>query len=176
MVATLLSSTWSNVTRYEVTEGRVATLQVVVAVFLWNIRALLCTCLQCLSIFELLRNPDTTIITQRLWHQCQLRLLVAMYRNTGWVNLNVRWISHVSTLTIALNSGCTVTTHSVGWKEVSVTIATSCYNNCVCSEALQLTSYEVLSNDTTCMTIDDNDILHLITCIELYLTSLNLCA
>ena len=64
LVATLLSCTRSHVTRNQVTECWVTALQVVVAVFLRNIRTLLCTSLQCLGILNLLRNPDTTIVTE----------------------------------------------------------------------------------------------------------------
>ena len=66
LVTTLLSSTRSYVTRYEVTECWVTALEVVVTILLWNIPTLLCTSLESLSILKLLRYPDTTIVTQRL--------------------------------------------------------------------------------------------------------------
>ena len=118
--------------------------------------------------------PDTTIVTQRLRHQRQLRLLVAMNGDTGGVNLNVRRICKVSTLTIALNGCRTVTTHSVCREEISVTITTSSNHHSVSAETLQLTSNKVLGNNTTSATINDDHILHLITGVELHLTSLYL--
>ena len=66
LVAALFSSTAGYVTRYEVTEGRVATLQVVVAVLFRNILTLQGTFLQLLGILQFLGHPDTTIVTQRL--------------------------------------------------------------------------------------------------------------
>ena len=114
LVATLLSSTRSNVTWHEVTESGIAALQIVVAVFLRNIRTLLGAGLQSLGILNLLGHPDTTIVTQRLRHQRQLRLLVTMNGDTSGVNLNVRRICEISTLTIALNGSCTVAAHSIG--------------------------------------------------------------
>ena len=99
-----------------------------------------------------------------------------MNGDTGGVNLNIRGVSKVSTLTIALNSSGTVTTHSVCREEVSVTITTSSDNNCVSREALQLTSAEVLGNDTASTAINDDYILHFVTGIELYLTSVYLTA
>jgi len=38
--------------------------------------------------FFLLRHPDTAVITQRLGHQGQLALLVAVDRDTGRMDLN----------------------------------------------------------------------------------------
>ncbi len=66
LVATLLGSAAGNVTWNEVTECRIAALQIVVAVFLGNIATLLGACLQCLGILQFLRYPDTTVVTQRL--------------------------------------------------------------------------------------------------------------
>jgi hypothetical protein len=66
LVTTLLSSTRSHVTRYEVTECWVTALEIVVTILLWDIPTLLCTSLKSLSILNVLRYPDTTIVTQRL--------------------------------------------------------------------------------------------------------------
>ncbi len=96
-----------------------------------------------------------------------------MNRDTCRVNLNVRWVSEVSTLAIALDSCCTVTTHSVCRKEVSVTITTGSNNYGVGRETLQLTCNQILSDDTTSVTVNDNKILHLVTGEELNLTCLN---
>ena len=99
-----------------------------------------------------------------------------MNGNTGGVNLNVRGICEVCTLTIALDSSCTVTTHSIGREEVGVTITTSSNHYGIGAETLQLTSNEVLGNDTTSTTVNDDYILHLVTGIELHLASLYLTA
>ena len=64
LIATLLSSTRSHITGNEVTEGRIAALQIVVAILLRNLPTLFGTCLQSLGIFQLLRNPDTAVVTQ----------------------------------------------------------------------------------------------------------------
>jgi len=99
-----------------------------------------------------------------------------MNGDTGGVNLNVRGVSKVCTLTIALNGCCTVTSHSVGREEVGVSVTTSSDDNCVCREALQLTCYEVLGNDTTSTSVNDDYILHLITSVELHLAGIYLTA
>ena len=78
-----------------------------------------------------------------------------MNGNTGGVNLNIRRVSKVSTLTIALNGSGTVTSHSVGRKEVGITISTSSDNYGIGAETLQFTGNEVLGDDTTSETIND---------------------
>ena len=99
-----------------------------------------------------------------------------MNGDTGGVNLNVRGICKVSTLAIALNGGGTVTTHSVCAQEIGITVSTSSDHHSIGAEANQLTCAEILGDDTTSATINDDHILHLITSVELHLTSLNLTA
>ena len=88
-IATLLGGTRSNVARYEVTECGVTTLQVVVAILLLDVRRLERTGTQGLYVLELLRNPDTTVVTQRLRHQRQLRLLRTVYGDTGGSSMGI---------------------------------------------------------------------------------------
>jgi uncharacterized membrane protein len=64
LVATLFSCARSHVTWNEVTERWVTALQVVVAILFWDIFTLDLTALEALSVFEFLRNPDTTIVTE----------------------------------------------------------------------------------------------------------------
>ena len=121
-------------------------------------------------------HPTCIPVTQRLRHQRQLRLLVAMNGDTGGVNLNIRGICKVSTLTIALNGSRAVTAHGVGREEVGISVTTSSDNNSVGAEANQLTSRQILGDDTTSATINDDHVFHLITCIELNLAGLYLTA
>ena len=97
-----------------------------------------------------------------------------MNGDTSGVNLNVRWICKVSTLTIALNSGCTVTSHCIGREEVGVTITTSSDNYGIGAKTNQLTCAEILGDDTTSATINNDHILHLVASIEFHLASLHL--
>ena len=97
-----------------------------------------------------------------------------MHWNTCRVNLYVRRVSEHSALTVALNSCCTVTSHSVGREEVSVSVTTSSDYYSVCREALELAGNEVLGDDTASTAVDDYYIFHLIAGKELYLASVNL--
>ena len=136
-VATFFSCTAGNVTRNQVTECRITAFQVVVAVFFRNIASLDFAFLQFDSVFFLLRNPDTTVVTQRFGHQSQFGLLVTVYRDTSRVNLNICGVSEYSTLAVARDSSCTVTTHSVGRQEVRVTVTTGSDYYGVSSETFQ---------------------------------------
>ena len=78
-----------------------------------------------------------------------------MHWNTCRVNLYVRRVSEHSALTVALNSCCTVTSHSVGREEVSVSVTTSSDYYSVCREALELAGNEVLGDDTASTAVDD---------------------
>ena len=103
-VATFFSSTRSYVTRYEVTECWVTTFQVEVAVFIRNFSWFLFTSADSLSILFFLRNPDTTIVTERLRHKSQFRLECTVYRNTSRVDLSEARVSKPSTFFVALES------------------------------------------------------------------------
>ena len=175
-VATFFSGTAGNVTRNQVTECRITAFQVIVAVFFRNITSFDFAFLKFHSIFFFLRNPDTTVVTERFRHQSQLRLLVTMYRNTSRVNLNVCRVSEYSTLAVARDSSCTVTTHSIGRQEVSVTITTGSDNYCVSGKAFQFTCYKIFSDDTAGTSVNDNHILHFITGIQFYSTCVYLTA
>ncbi len=97
-----------------------------------------------------------------------------MYGDTGRVDLYVRRVGKHCSLTIALDSCGTVTSHRIGGEEVGVAVSASCDNDSISRESLQLTCHEVLSDNATCAAIDNNKVFHLITCEELYLASLYL--
>ena len=99
-----------------------------------------------------------------------------MNGDTGGVNLNVRRICKVSTLAIALHSSGTVTTHSVGREEIGISVSTSSDNHSIGAETLQLTGYEVLGDDTTGTSVDDDHVFHLVAGVELYLSGIDLTA
>ncbi len=175
-IATLLGSAACHVARHQVAEGWIATLQIVVAVFFRNFPSLLRACLQRLSVFELLGHPDASVVAQRLRHQRQLGLLVAVDGDTGGVNLYVGRIGKDGTLAVALYGSGAVATHRVGRKEVGITVTARSNDDGIGREAVQLACDEVLGNDATGATVDDDEVFHLITGEELHLSSLYLTA
>ena len=79
-------------------------------------------------------------------------------------------VGKVGTLLIAEPGGRSVACQSIGGEEVSITIATSSDYDSVSTEALQLTGHEVSSDDTASSTVNDHEVDHLITGVELYVT------
>ena len=97
-----------------------------------------------------------------------------MYGDTGGMNLYIRRIGHIGSLTITLDSSGTVTAHRIGTQEVSITITACGNHHGIGREALQLTSNQILGNDTTGTAVHNHHVLHLITGEELHLASMNL--
>ena len=104
-VATLFGGTRSHITRNQVTEGRIAALQIVIPILFRNLGSFDGMFAEFLHIFQFFGNPDTAVVTQRFAHQGQFALLLAMYRNTGRVNLGKAGIGEESTFLIALPGG-----------------------------------------------------------------------
>src|SRR5690606_16729439 len=112
-----------------------------------NIRGLLLSIAQRLSVFFFARNPDAAVVAKRLRHQRELRLIVARLRDTGRVNLNVARVSeHRATLVGAPCSGA-VGVERVGAQEVHASISTGAQKHCVSGVLLKLTSDEVSGDD-----------------------------
>ncbi len=97
-----------------------------------------------------------------------------MYRNTGRVDLNETGVSEVSTLAVSLQGSGAVATHSVGGEEVGVAVSAGSEADSVSRVALELAGYQILGNDTACATVDDDDVLHLGTRVELYSAAVDL--
>ena len=174
LVAAFLSGTRSHVARHEVTECWIAAFQVVVAVFFGDVRALLGACLQCLGVFNVLRNPDAAVVTQRFRHKGELRLLVAVNRNTSWVNLHVSRVCKVSALAIASHSSRAVASHCVGAEEVGVAVTAGGDNHSVSSKAFEFAGNQVLGNDTASATVNHHHVVHFVAVVALHLAHLNL--
>ena len=162
LVATLLGGTAGHVARHEVTEGRVAALQVVVAVLFGDIFALQRAFLQLLGIFQLLGNPDAAVVSQGLGHQRQLGLLVAVHGDAGRVNLHVGGVGEPSALAVAGHGSRAVAGHGVGGQEVGVAVSARGDDHGVGGETLQLARHQVLGDDAAGASVDDDHVLHLI--------------
>ena len=173
-VATLLGGTRSHITRNQVTEGRIAALQIVIPILFRNLGSFDGMFAEFLHIFQFLGNPDTAVVTQRFAHQGQFALLLAMYRNTGRVNLGKAGIGEESTFLIALPGGGAIGIHCIRGEEIGVSITAGSNHHGMGAKALQLTRYEVTGDDTLCLTVYQHQIQHLVTRIALHGTGGNL--
>ena len=82
-----------------------------------------------LDIFFMFWNPYASVVTQRLRHECQLRLVITANRNARRVNLCKAWITECSTTLVRAPCSCHVATHRIGRKEEHVTITTGAKHN-----------------------------------------------
>ena len=167
-VAALLGGARSHVTRHEVSESRVAALQVVVAVLLGDVRRLLRAGTQGLHVLELLGNPDAAVVTQRLRHEGQLRLLVAVYGDTRRVDLREAGVGETGTLAVALECGRTVRGHGVRREEEYVAVTARGEYDGVCAVALDLARHEVAGDNAACLTVLDDQVEHLVAGVALH--------
>src|SRR5690606_40574587 len=105
-IAALFSGAARHVAGYQVTESRVTTFQIIISFVFRNI-------VGSAVIVFLFRNPDATVISERFRHQCQFRLMIATYRNTGWVDLSKAGIAKIGTFFMSFPCGSNITTHGV---------------------------------------------------------------
>ena len=166
-VAALLGGTGSHVARDEVAEGRVAALEIVVAVLLRDLGGLDLMLAELLHILQLLGHPDTAVVTQGLAHQGELALLVAVDRDTGRVDLREARVAEEGALAVALHRGGAVAVHGVGGEEIGIAVAARRDHDGVGAEALQLAGDEVAGDDALGLAVDDHQVEHLMTRVGL---------
>ena len=172
-IAAFFGGTRSHIARHEVTESRITALQVVVAILLGDIRSFLLFRTDRLNILFLFRHPDPAVVTQRLGHQRQFRLLRTVHRDTGRVDLREAGIRKVGALLVALPCGRTVRIHRVGRQEENVAVTARCNHHGVCTEALDLTGNQVAGDDTARLAVDHHEVQHFVTRITLHVATGN---
>ena len=174
LVAALLGGAAGHVARHEVAKGGIATLEVVVALLLGDVAALYLAVLQTLSVVDALRHPDAAVVAQRLAHEGELRLLVAVAWYAGGVYLHIGGVSKVGALAVASHGGAHVASHSVGREEIGVAIATGGDNHSMGGKALELAGDEVPGDDAACATVDNHHVVHLVAVVALHVAHLDL--
>ena len=162
-IATLFGSTGCNITRYQVTEGGITALEIIITVLLRNLGSFYLMFAKFLHILQLLWHPDAAIIAQTFTHQSQFTLLISMYRNTGRMYLCETGICKVSTLAPALHSSGTVAVHSISGKKISISISTGSNNHRMCAKSLELAGNQVAGNNTLRFPVYNHQIQHLVT-------------
>ena len=167
-VAALLGGARSHVARHEVAEGRVAALQIVVAVLLGDVRRLLGSRTDRLHVLELLGNPDAAVVAQRLRHEREFRLLVAVYGDTRGVDLREAGVGEAGALAVALEGGRAVRRHGVGREEEDVAVAARGDHDGVRAVALDLARHEVAGDDAARLAVLDDDVEHLVARVALH--------
>ncbi|CAI8448245.1 MAG: Uncharacterised protein [Cryomorphaceae bacterium] len=126
------------------------------------------SCADRFSIFFFSRHPNTSIVTQRLRHQGELTLILTTYWNTGWVNLSETRIGHECPLAVCFPCCGHIRSHRICREEEYVSVSTRTQQHCVCSVTLELTCYQVFSDDTTSLAVHHNQFLHLVTSVHFH--------
>ena len=168
LVTAVLGLTGCNVTRNQVAEGRVDALQVVVAIFLGDVARILFT------IFRALGHPDTAVVTQRLRHQSQLRLVFTMHRDAGRVDLGVAGVAEVSALTVGTPRGGGIAAHGVRRQEKDVAVTTGSQDDGVTKPLFDLAGNHVTSHDAASSPVGDDELDHLVTGVHVHGAGVNL--
>ena len=150
LVTHILGLARSDIARYQVTEGGVDALQVVVAIFFGNISRIL------LAVLGLLRHPDTTVVTQRLGHQSQLGLEGAVLGNTGRVNLGVAGVTEVGPVLVGLPRSRDITAHGVSGEEEDVAVTSRSQNHGVSQPGLDLAVRQIAGHDAAGTSVLDD--------------------
>ena len=157
LVAHVLGLTRCDIAGHEVTEGRVDALQVVVAILFGDLTRVL------LAVLGALGNPDATVVTQRLRHEGQLRLLVAVLGDARGVDLREAGVAEVGALAVRAPDGGRVAAHRVGGQEEHVAVAAGRQDHRVGDEGLELAGGHVAGDDAARLALVDDEFDHLVT-------------
>ncbi len=161
LVAHVLRLPRRDVARDQVAEGRVDPLQVVVAVLLGDLPRILG------AVLGPLRDPDAAVVAERLGHQRELRLRVAVHRDAGRVDLRVAGVAEVGTLAVRPPGGGHVAAHGVGGQEEDVAVAAGGEHDGVRGPGLDLAVDHVAGHDAAGTPVDQDQLDHLVAGVHL---------
>ena len=162
LVAHVLGLARRDVTRHEVAERRVDALEVVVAVLLGDLPRVL------RAVLGTLGHPDATVVAQRLGHQRELGLGVAVHRDAGRVDLGVARVAEVGALAVRTPRSGDVAAHRVGRQEEHVAVATGGEHDRVGGVGLDGAGHHVAGDDAAGAAVDQDDLEHLVAGVHLH--------
>ena len=167
VVTGFLGSAGGNIAGSQVTEGGILALQIVVAIALSHIGGLHLATADLGSHLAALGHPDTAVVTQRLRHEGELALVVALHGDAGGVNLGEAGVSEVGTLLPAGAGGAHVAAHGVGGKEEHAAIATGGEQHGITGIALDFAGHHITHHDTLGVAVDHDEVHHFGTGVHL---------
>ncbi len=154
LVAHRLGRTRRHVARHEVAEGRVAALEVVVALGIRNLRGRTLVAL-------VLRNPHAAVVAQALGHQRQLRLVVAAHRDARRVDLREAGVGEVRAALVRAPRGRHVRVDGVGREVEHRAVAARAEQHGLALVRLELAGDQVAGDDAARLAVDDDQVEHL---------------
>ena len=118
-------------------------------------------------ILHLFRHPDAAIVAEGFAHQREFTLLITMNGYTGRMNLREAGIGKEGTLPVALHQSRSVGIHCIGGKEIGIAISAGSKHNSVGTETLQFAGNKITSYNTFSLTVDNDEVEHLVAGITL---------
>ena len=156
LVAYVLGRPGGHVARDQVPVARIHLLQEVVALVVRDVVRL--------ALFvRVARNPDPAVVSQRLRHQRQLRLVLGRLRDAGRMKLREAGVGKPGAALVRPPHGGDVAAHGVGRQEVHVGVAAGGEHHRVGRERLRLARDEVAGDDPPGPPVADDDVQHLVT-------------
>ena len=160
LVAHVLRLAGRDVAWHQVAERRIDPLQVVVAVSLGDLPRVLG------AVLGLLGHPDASVVTQRLAHQRELGLRLAVDRDARRVDLRVAGVPEVRALAVGAPSRCDVAAHRVRGQEEDVAVAAGGEDDRVGEPGLDRTGDHVAGHDAARLAVGDDQLDHLVTAVH----------
>ncbi len=154
LVADVLGGAGGDVAGDEVAEGGVDALQVVVALVLGDLGGGTGVALG-------LRDPDASVVAQRLAHQGQLGLVVAGARDAGGVDLGEAGVGEVRAAPVGPPDGGGVGVHRVGGEVEDVPVAAGGQDDGVGVVGGDRAGDQVAGDDAPGPPVDDDQVEHL---------------
>src|ERR1700730_10374917 len=169
-IANFLGRTRCDVARGEVAVARVLSFEVIIAVLFRDFVRLL------LAIFSALRNPDPSIVAQRLGHQRELGLIIAALWNAGGMDLRETRVGEKSAFFISAVSRSDIATASVGRQIKNLSVSVGREHNGIRGVLVDLTGDQIARNDSLGVPVDSDEVEHLGLRKHLYAAGRNLSA
>ena len=153
-VAHLLGPARSDVSRSEIPETGILPLQVVITLALRDLRR------RSLVAF-LLRHPHAPVVSERLAHQRELRLMLATHGNARRMNLGEARIGERSASLVCPPDGSRIRAFCVRREIEYVAVSAGTKHYSIGNVRLDFSGHEISCHDPSRATIDHNEIQHL---------------
>ena len=163
VVARLLRRARGYVARGEIAEARIFPFEVIVAIIFGYVVGVLG------AVLRLLGNPYAAVVAQRLAHEGQLALLVAVLGNACRVDLREAWVCEAGAALVALERRRHAAALRVCGKVEHVAVAARAQQNRVGGIPLDLAGDEVADDDALGVPVHEDEVEHFAARVHLHL-------
>src|SRR6266511_3939147 len=154
-VANFLCRARRNIARRKVAIAWIFSLEIIIAIRLVNFTGRL------VAIFLTFRNPDASIIPERLGHERELGLVFATDRDAGGMNLREGRIREERASFVSTICGRDIASARVGREIKHVSISASREHHSIRSVSLDFSGTEIAGDDSLGMSLNNHQVEHL---------------